>query len=400
MTSQTVRLEAGGFVPFFRSYTRTWIHAVATAGLTAFGTLTIVHRWFAGLALAAYVVPPIVLYLRQRGRVEDDSESRAEATPREHSELDDERPPSEGERRADQNDASPVGWNTAETPTDATLHDVTVTTSNDGYAVGDGGLVLASEGDEWETVLEDGPAAQGNNLRGADATADGEAIWIAGDSGSLGRVDGETGRHTDYTAPAEITGNWLGVAVDGSSGEETIVLITGSGGVVRGTYHEGDLEWSGPKKPGSGSSLRAVSLADAAVGYCCDTNDGVFETTNGGESFDRVGLEGADGTLTDVATAGRGDCVVSDDDGTVHRYDGSRWTPERVATGSVSGVARHEERTVACTADGSVFERPSPEAAWERLDTDVSGGLVAVSLGPDRSVAVGADGLIVERGRR
>ncbi|ELY48467.1 beta propeller repeat protein [Natronorubrum bangense] len=400
MTSHTVRLEEGGFVPFFRSYTKTWIHAVATAGLTAFGTLTIVHRWFAGLALAMYVVPPIVLYLRQRGRLEDGSESRAvdspEATRREHSEPDDKRPPSEGERQADQNDASPVGWNTTETPTDATLHDVTVTTSNDGYAVGDGGIVLSSDGDEWDAVLEDGPAAKGTDLRGVAATADGEAIWIAGDSGVLGRIDGKTGRHTNYTAPEDITDNWLGVAVGGSGGDERVLLITGSGAVVRGTYRAGTVDWAGPDKPGSGSSLCAIALADAAVGYCCDTNDAVFETTDGGESFERIGLEGVDGTLTDIATGGREDCAVSDDTGIVHRYDGSTWTPDRVVDGSLSGLARHVDRTVACAGDGSVLERRSPGAEWDRFDTDTASSLLAVSLGPARAVAVGEGGTVVE----
>lgn len=416
MTFHTVRLEEGGFVPFFRSYTKTWIHAIATAGLTAFGTLTIVHRWFAGLAIAAYVVPPIVLYLRRRGSLEDggtDSEAQSaepdadaepietpDGTGRERPDSADDGTRGERERRPDERGSAVVGWNAVETPTDATLHDVTVTGSNGGYAVGDGGVVLASDGDEWTPALEDGPGAGGNDLRGVAATADGEAVWIAGDSGALGRIDGETGRHTDYTAPEDITDNWLGVAVGGASGEETVLLITGSGGIVRGAYREGDLEWTGPDKPGSGSSLSGVSLADGGVGYCCDTNDSVFETTDSGESFERIGLEGADGTLTDVATAGRGDCVVSDDDGVVHRYDGSRWTPERVVDGSLSGLDRHGDRTVACTTGDGMFERLSPEASWERFDTDAAGGLLAVSLGPDRAVAVGEGGTVVERGQR
>ncbi|MFC6769843.1 hypothetical protein ACFQE6_33810, partial [Natrinema soli] len=54
-----------GFVPFFRRYAKSWVHAVAAAGMTAFGTLTIVHRGFAVLALASYIVPPILLYLRR-----------------------------------------------------------------------------------------------------------------------------------------------------------------------------------------------------------------------------------------------------------------------------------------------------------------------------------------------
>ncbi|NUB89676.1 hypothetical protein HT576_01325 [Haloterrigena sp. SYSU A121-1] len=463
MSSQNARLETGGFVPFYRSYTKTWIHAVATAGLTAFGTLTIVHRWFAALALASYVVPPIVLYLRH-GRNDDRADADRGASTPERDESPTESEPESDTPKSESNHAEPESepsgssraepdatdtrdalesppssdddgestaadgtadaavrdarekpepesereWHAVEAPTDATLRDVAVAAADDtaessaAYAVGDGGIVLADDGDEWAAVLEDGPAAGGNDLRGVDATTDGEAVWVAGDSGAVGRIDAETGRHTDFTAPEEITDNWLGVAVGGASGAETVLLINGSGAMLRGTYGaDGDgraLEWTGPEKPGSGSSLSGVAFADDAVGYCCDTNDGVFETTDGGESFDRVGLEGADGTLTDVATAGRDDCLASADDGVVHRYDGPTWTPERVADDALTGVARREERAMACAADGAVHERAGGAAGWKRTDTDAAGALLAVSLGAVRAVAVGEEGTIVARG--
>ena len=447
MSSPDARLETGGFVPFYRSYTKTWVHAVATAGLTAFGTLTIVHRWFAALALASYVVPPIVLYLRhgraeERGEtdaVESDESDAAEPTPttsgnrtdssdattergdpnaatrgRSDASVDtvdriggDRASPQSGRAPGEEPDApaETPEWHLVDAPTDATLRDAVITAANGdidssaAYAVGDGGVVLAGDGDEWTTVLEDGPAAGGNDLRGVDATADGEAVWVAGDSGAVGRIDAATGRHTDYTAPEDVTDNWLGVAVGGSSGAETVLLINGSGAVLRGAYgDDGDgPSWTGPVKPGSGSSLSGIALADG-VGYCCDTNDGVFETTDGGESFERIGLDGADGTLTDVATAGRDDCLVSADDGVLHRYDGPTWTPERVADGTLHGVARRGERTAACAADGAVHEREGPTADWERTETDAAAALLAVSLGTARGVAVGEDGTVVARG--
>ncbi|WP_121741697.1 WD40/YVTN/BNR-like repeat-containing protein [Natronorubrum halophilum] len=469
MSTTTARDDTNGFVRFFRNYTKTWIHAVATAGLTAFGTLTIVHRWFAALALASYAVPPVVLYLRRgRARPRDETPSSSGSEPssedgRERksgaeragseAEADSvttpgasesptastaspsattaETPGSEsqkttaersierqtgaktlenagsaagderGEPREETATASTdagISWHSVDASADATLRDVTVPATGGVYAVGDGGTVLAGDGaDEWSVVLEDGPAARGNDLRGADATVDGDAVWVAGDSGSLGRIDVETGRHTDYTAPEDVTNNWLGVAVGGGSDAETVLLITGSGAILRGRYRDGALEWVGPDKPGGGSSLSGVALADDGVGYCCDTNDGIFETTDGGESFERIGLESADGTLTDIATTGREDCLVSADDGVVHRHDGATWTPERVADGSLNGIARRGERTVVCTGDGTVCERATPTADWEQFDADASGALLAVSTGPDRSVAVGERGAIVER---
>ncbi|WP_436345861.1 hypothetical protein [Natronorubrum sp. FCH18a] len=543
MTTHDASAEENGFVRFFRNYTKTWVHTVATAGLTAFGTLTVVHRWFAALAIASYLVPPIVLYLRSgraRPRGEDasaaassgetgsssgdgresgnadrsgqseraDAREQAEATATTdpsaepasnaaagttteaptnaasetaagtatgetsdaESHATDDQHPDVGSSTADSNGAAlehadatdsesaeaaesedadatdsddieaggrggradePVGldedepdaaddtradstagetaetpaetppeWHAVDAPTDATLRGVIVSAASGGYAVGDGGTVLASgeNGDEggWNVLLEDGPAAGGNDLRGVDATAGGGAVWVAGDSGSLGRIDAETGRHVDYTAPEDITDNWLGVAVAGDGGDETVLLINGSGAILRGRYRDETLEWTGPEKPGSGSSLSGVALLEDGVGYCCDTNDGVFETTDGGESFERVGLEGADGTLTDVATTGEGECLVTADDGVVHRYDGPTWTPERVADQALSGIASRGERVAVCT-DDAVYERDGANAEWERFDVDAPGPLLGVSIDAGRGVAVGEGGTLVER---
>ncbi|GAB3670696.1 WD40/YVTN/BNR-like repeat-containing protein [Halopiger thermotolerans] len=464
-----------GFVPFFRRYTKTWVHAVATAGLTAFGTLTFVNRWFVVLALGSYVVPPVALYLsggvggtrgdrapdraggershgertRDRDREErpleadaagaSETRSRrtegsstgdaepgvettasvgsrtaAEAPASADAPSSDEPPARADERNEDGGrperdedaDRDARGeWRPVDVPATGTLFDAVATEAGDAYAVGGGGLVVADRGQGWTTVLEDGPAARGNDLRGADATADGAAVWVAGDSGAVGRIDAETGRHTDHTAPADRTDNLLGVAVGGPAGGETVLLVTGSGEVLRGQYadgspgeDEGPVEWDEPIKPGSGSSLAGVALADEAVGYCCDTNDGVFETDDGGQSFERVGPAGADGTLEAVATAGPDDCLVSADDGVVHRYGASgTWTPERVADAALPGLARRGDRTVACAADGAIHERTAESASWERLETDADAALLAVSIGPDRAVAVGEAGTVLER---
>lgn len=424
-----------GFVPFFRGYTKTWIHAVATAGLTAFGTLAVFHRGFIALALASYVVPPVALYLWRPSAGRDGSEAAAEpgndrerargaaaespertdaaagsrtggagsdATGASDGRRNDEAGDGVGAADASEADRA-LEWRPVDVPTEADLRDVCVTDRGAVHAVGEDGLVLSGTaatggGSDWSIALADGPAAQGEQLEGVDATADGAAVWVAGDSGAVGRLEAGTARHTDYTAPRSITDNWLGVAVGGTSGDETVLLINGSGAVLRGRYRDGDCSWDEPVTPGGGSSLSAVALADAAVGYCCDTNDGVFETTDGGGSFDAVGPVGAGGTLEAVATLGRGDCLVSDDDGVVHRSDGPTWTPERVCEEAICGLARREGETVACDAAGAIHERRAA-AGWERADAIAPEALVAVAVDRegDRIVAVGDDGVVLER---
>ena len=51
-----------GLWEYYRAYTRTAIHAAATAALTAFGLLIFIDPLFAILAILAYLTPPIVLY--------------------------------------------------------------------------------------------------------------------------------------------------------------------------------------------------------------------------------------------------------------------------------------------------------------------------------------------------
>lgn len=395
----TTRSESAGFAAFFRRYTRTWQHALATAALTAFGTLTVVHRGFALVAVATYVLVPIGLYLTRTGPAAEavrdpdaDSEESDETDGSQDAAVDGSDRGSDA-GRGGTGRGSESYWTAVEPPTDASLFDVTVTGSN-AYAVGADGVVVADEGDGWRTVLADGPGADSKTLRGADATDGG--VWFAGDGGALGRLETETGRHVDYSAPIDRTDTWEDVAVTGSGEDERLLLVNGSGEVLRGRYRDGELAWDGPVKPGSGSSLSGAALADASVGYVCDTNDGVFETTDGGETFRRIGVEGVDGTFTDLATTARGDCTVSADDGVLHRHDGGTWTPVRLGDDPLEAVAFRGEYGVAC-GNGAVYERTDQGAGWERNPTPDPGPFVGVAVGAARAVAVGNDGAVVER---
>lgn len=450
--------DPDGFGAFFRRYTRSWVHAVATAGLTAFGTLTFLDRWFAVLAIAAYLLPPMVLYARSRraegtgdpdvertgvereqssrgeGETErteadsagerpsgsagdsgdigdsDNSDGRStppsatgsvtEAAPTAGGESDDE-PAGEdasgsvddapAERTEPESGPEPAGWEIAEAPTGATLRDAAIA-GGKAYAAGDGGIVLAG-GDEWSPLLEDGPGAAGTDLHGIDATDDGGAVWVAGAGGAIGRIDAATGRHVDHSAPGGRTDNLAGIAVAGPAGGETVLAIDGSGGVLRGRYDGAEARWEGPATPGSGSSLSGVVL-EGDVGYCCDTNDAVFETEDGGGSFEAIGPVGASGTLVAIAVGPEGP-LVADDAGVLNRREGTNWTPERVA-GSLVGLAADGDRTVACT-EGEILERGAPGVDWDRTDPIGAEGLRAVAVGADHAVAVGENGTVVER---
>jgi hypothetical protein len=388
--SDSTRKE--GFGAFFKRYTRTWHHAVATAALTAFGTLTFVHRLFAVLAILAYLVPPVVLYLRSGGRGEEEKPEQ-ETRPTDPVGESDVGSGSEGgtESERESEDDPREGWTRSHAPGGASLTDVTLL-DGDAYAVGAEGTVLTDRDGGWRELLADGPGAEGRTLRGVDATDEG--VWFAGDGGALGRLDAESNRHVDHSGPDGDTSGIADVAAAGPPGDETVLLVDGSGRVRRGRYDGGGVTWEEPVTPGSGSSFAAVSLDEGSTGYACDTNQSVFEAADGGR-FSRVGIDGATGTLTDVSAGER--VRVSDDAGVIYRREDGRWTPERVGEGAVWALSTAAGRTVASADGGVVHCQGSEESEWDSESTPAKGSLTGVAMDGVRAVAVGESGDVVER---
>ncbi|WP_345781268.1 hypothetical protein [Natronobeatus ordinarius] len=74
-----------GLWNYYREYTSTPIHTAATAALAIFGILIFVDPLFAVVAIGSYVLPPIVLYVRQPANDDRSSTARPDAgddTPR------------------------------------------------------------------------------------------------------------------------------------------------------------------------------------------------------------------------------------------------------------------------------------------------------------------------------
>lgn len=285
-------------------------------------------------------------------------------------------------------DGSTEEWDEIDSPTSETLFDV-VAVGKNAYAAGENGVVLARE-DEWEIVLDHGPAAESETLRGVDATRDGNALWVTGDSGVLGRYDPEAGRHTDHSAPEGITDNWTDLAVAGAAGEEQVHLVNGSGQVLVGSYDGSAVKWEEPVKPGSGSSMSAIEFVDESTGYCCDTNSGVYEISD--EEFERIGIEDG-GSFTALAATDE-TIGVTDDDGTVQRFDGAIWTPLRTAENALSAIDTNDGEWIAVGTGGIISEQQG--GGWESVDSATEANLHGIAIGAT-PVAVGDEGTLLER---
>ena len=284
------------------------------------------------------------------------------------------------------------GWTVADSDTTEDLHDVALTAGSP-FAVGTNGRLLERGSDGWTTVLETGPAGDGNDLYAADATDDGAELWIAGASGAVGVYDVEAGElrdgdegAADYSAPGDRTGNFDGLAVAGDAGEATVFLSDQSGHVYRST--DGGATWS-DATPGAGAAIPAIAVRGERAGHLIDTNGSVFATDDG-ETWEKIGIGDADATYHDLASDGADDATVVGGRGTVRTYDGESWGESTLGDAQLNGVTTDGTR-VAVGAGGAVFEGGD----WAEANTPTDENLHAVARG-ERAYAVGASGTVIE----
>ncbi|MFD1514800.1 twin-arginine translocation signal domain-containing protein [Halomarina rubra] len=289
-------------------------------------------------------------------------------------------------------------WREVASPTGKTLY-AAVQSSEGPFAVGAGGDVLARRPDGWEKVVEFGPLAKSNTLTCAGVSDDGRDVWFAGGSGVIGQYDAVDDTLTNYSAPKGKTSTWEGIAVTGTTDDDAVHLVNGSGEYLRGTRQpSGAMEWSDVVKPGGGSSAKGISFLNRSTGYIVDTNSKVYETTDGGDSWTTIGIPGGSAGLYDVDAQAEDRIVVTAGDGTLYRYNGAVWTKLYAGGKSLFAVDLQGDTGYAVGSSGALYELR--ENGWEADDSPVESGLRGVALSDTETipdVAVGASGKIVER---
>lgn len=294
---------------------------------------------------------------------------------------------------------SDSGWTNVDSPTEKNLN--SAVESVEGPAVvGDGGDVLVRRKSGWQKVVEYGPQARSRPLTGADVTDDGARLWFVGGSGVIGEYDVTTRTLTNYSAPKGKTSTWEDCAVAGKAGEnERLYFVNGSGELLFGIRQDsGAIKYRDVIKPGGGSTIPGIDLHAKTEGHVCSTSQFVAKTTDGGESWTRIGIGFAGGSFFDVASQGLRDVNVAAGSGIIYRYDGFRWTPHVVDDDrqAIRAIDRDGSEGLAAGAGGNVFSRQS-KGQWQRNETPVSKALLGVVRTDSFGVAVGDGGIIVER---
>lgn len=297
-------------------------------------------------------------------------------------------------------------WIETDSPVESALYGVAA--GSVPVAAGEEGRLLRREDGEWYVVVEEGPAGESNTLFDAAATDDGGAVWVAGDSGAIGRYDVAADELEDYTAPEvkgtdgdreEKTSTWEAVAVGGAAGAERIVLLNGSGEALPGEYVGDGVEWGQVVKPGGGSSVGGASFLGSETVLVSDTTSRVYQSDDAGGSWETIGIDGASVDLPDVAAAAEDDANAAGGDGSIFRYNGAVWTKLNAGGDALRGIARQLDRGLAAGGSGATFTRTL--YGWEKDETPVEDDLNDVIITDDMlDVAVGEGGTIVERGRR
>ena len=289
-------------------------------------------------------------------------------------------------------------WQTVETPFSTDLFEV-VNTTKGPYAVGDGGVLAAKRGDDWEIVTDAGPNASQNQLRSLAVTDDGKRLWFLGSSGALGCYDVETNRKSDYSFPMEKTSTWESIAVSGAAGKEKVLAGNGSGEILPFTIDGFDVNWGVVSKPDKQGATMTDLAADAkGYGYGIDTSGNAFRTTKD-DGWERVGINNAQEKFYDIWGGQQGRIYVTAGQGRLYRYDDSYqdWTPIQIAEqGAIQAFDMYDDQMAVIGAGGLMYQRMDGGKRWEEVPTRTEETLNDLALGkPD--VAVGDGGTVLRR---
>lgn len=279
-------------------------------------------------------------------------------------------------------------------PTSKTLHGV-VESSSGIFAVGGGGKVLQRKDTGWEVVVSSGPGGNGNNLYTATSTDGGDHVWFGGSSGALGYYDLGSESVNNETAPSNVTNTMSAIAVLGSAGNETVIVGTSSGQILRGTMSNGSITWDDPYKPGTGSAINGIDNRGTEFLFC-DGNSDVFHTLDTADNWRKISPTTASGTPNDIAIGAQDDMLMAAGSGYGYHGSGSMWTPFKLGGNARYAAARSGNRKIIVGSSGEIFERNARE--WEQT-ADIGSytlrGLTIPSSAPEMAFAVGSSGTVV-----
>ncbi|GGL65784.1 ligand-binding sensor domain-containing protein [Halocalculus aciditolerans] len=284
-------------------------------------------------------------------------------------------------------------WTPVETPVDADLH-VVAQAANGTYALGERGTLLADRGRGWEVVIEGGPSEYVHDLDLLAVTADGNRLWLAGDSGALACYDTADGQLHGYTTPGRAPSRWDALDVAGPAGNES-VLIADDSGYVRPFDVDGyAVSWGVPERPTDGDPVTTLAMTSDGHGYAIDASGYTARRTEHG--WDLLGPVNPNVTYHDVHADPSGVVYAAATDRRLYRLRGEEWEHLDVSRSPLVSVEVFQGRVVALDESGALYSRRAgSDDRWARTELGSPDALGDVELGyPD--VVVGENGAVFE----
>lgn len=285
-------------------------------------------------------------------------------------------------------------WIERESPTGSTLYGATAA-GESLFAVGGDGLLERTDVG-WQFVDGDGLVGSNTTLRAVAPTDDGTGLWVVGTGGTIGVYDRARGvlDRYDLAGLLGLDQTLYDVAVTGPLGDERVVASTTDGDVVVGT--QGLLgRWWTTVATGGGQTVTGVDRHSESTGHAVGRGGTVFRTTDGGDSWTRVGLPDFDTVLYDVVSSP--DRVhVAAENGRLFRLDCDcgLWTPVKAGAKGIRALTASADGLLGAGENSQIFEFVDNE--WTSHDTSAGTTLLGVARGRV-DVAVGSGGRIVER---
>jgi hypothetical protein len=404
------------FWRFYREYTESAVHTASLVALTALGLLSTVDRWFIALAVAAYVVPALSLYLRNRVSADDDVVPEDPVERESPGSIEERDEGAEPEVRAGGEDRTSTGGGSAPSDREPT-----------GASDGDRGRVESTVGrggeSEDETRRTGAAIEKGGNRRERTAEPTGESESDSGaetgdDQERVTTTEGdEKGRTetaaTGQEAPEEDAPEpgWHEVETpteepltDATAAGERAFAVGGGGTMLAraGEGWETVLE-EGPT--GRSTNLTSTSATEDGERVWVAGDGGVLASYDpeSGRVTDRSAPLGITSSWTDCAAigpAGEESLTLLTGSGEVVRGTVSgaeiEWNePVKPGSGSsATGVAYADGTGYVCDSNASVFETVDG-GEFERIGVEGGGSFTDVAaVAPGEVSAVASDGSV------
>jgi photosystem II stability/assembly factor-like uncharacterized protein len=285
-------------------------------------------------------------------------------------------------------------WIERESPTGSTLYGAAAAGDALFAVGGDGVLERTDLG--WQFVDGDGLVGSNTTLRSVAPTDDGAGLWVVGTEGTVGVYDRDeaTVDLFDLADRLGLDRTLSDVTVAGPLGDERVVAGTTDGDVVVGTEGLAGRQWT-TVPTGGGQTVTDVDLHSESTGHAVGRGGSVFRTTDGGDSWTRVGVPEFDTVLYDVVS-GPDRVYVAAENGRLFRRDCTcgLWTPVKAGAKGVRALTASADGLLGAGENSRAFEFVDGE--WTSHDTSAGTTLLGVARG-SVDVAVGSGGRIVER---